>query len=451
VGPISDARDAREAAWAATLPSRTRWVAAAIVLLLLLSLLLLGSGVDDRGLRFVVLGTVGLVLVRVLAKDDRVLPWQLGAAEGFLMGAGVAALTDHATLAGWVAAAGALAVVSPASPPHPTDVEGREQVWGLVDETPEDSLAAFALRSDKAHVFSPDGRAAVAYRVKLGTAVVGGDPIGDPISQRAAVTAFLAKARDAGWRVAVLGGGEEWLPTWRAAGLRAVPIGREVLLDPTTFSLEGRRFRNLRQAVQRTRNSGITTTILTERDLSAAERAELLHVVEQSGRSTQPRGFAMILDGLLTGIHPGTLVAVARDASGTAVGFQRFATADAGRELSLDVPYRTPDAPNGIDERLAVDVVEWARVHDARRVSLAFAPFPELFGNPDRRGWQRLAYFGVRRLDRFIKVESLYRYLRKFHSFGPQRYVALRPVEVVGAAVAMLLLEFSRPRRRRRG
>ena len=65
-------------------------------------------------------------------------------------------------------------------------------------------------------------------------------------------------------------------------------------------------------------------------------------------------------------------------------------------------------------------------------------------------GWQRLAYFGVRRLDRFIKVESLYRYLRKFHSFGPQRYVALRPVEVVGAAVAMLLLEFSRPRKRRR-
>jgi lysylphosphatidylglycerol synthetase-like protein (DUF2156 family) len=143
-------------------------------------------------------------------------------------------------------------------------------------------------------------------------------------------------------------------------------------------------------------------------------------------------------------------VAVARDASGAAVGFQRFATADGGRELSLDVPYRVPGAANGTDERLAVDVVEWARLHGARRVSLAFAPFPELFGNAQRRGWQRLAYWGVHRLDPFIKVESLYRYLRKFHSFGPRRYVALRPLEVVGAAAAMLLLEFSRPRQRRR-
>ena len=450
MGPISDRRVAGEAAWAATLPSRGRWMAASICVLLLVSLLLLGSGIDDRGMRFVVLGSVGLVMVRALAKDDRVVPWQVGAAEGFLMGAGVAVLTDHTTLAGWVAAAGALAVVSPASPPHPTEPEVREQVWGLVDETPEDSLAAFALRSDKAHVFSPDLRAAVAYRVKLGTAVVGGDPIGDPVSQRAAVSAFLAKAKEAGWRVAVLGGGEDWLEVWREAGLRAVPIGREVLLDPTTFSLDGRRFRNLRQAVQRTRNAGLTTTIVAESDLTPEERAELLTVVERSGRSTKPRGFAMILDGLLTGIHPGTLVAVARDPSGAAVGFQRFATADGGRELSLDVPYRVPGSPNGTDERLAVDVVDWARAHDARRVSLAFAPFPELFGNPDRRGWQRAAYFGVRRLDRFIKVESLYRYLRKFHSFGPQRYVALRRSQLVGAAVAMLLLEFSKPRKKRR-
>jgi lysylphosphatidylglycerol synthetase-like protein (DUF2156 family) len=328
----------------------------------------------------------------------------------------------------------------------------REQLWHLVDGTPEDSLAAFALRSDKAHVFSPDGRAAVGYRVKLGTAVVGGDPIGEPLSQRAAVRAFLARARDAGWRVAVLGGSEEWLPVWRAeAGLRAVPIGREVILDPVEFSLEGRRFRNLRQAVQRTRNAGIVTRIVPEAALPPYERSELLEVVEASGRSTRPRGFAMILDGLLTGLHPGTLVAVARDASGRAVAFQRFATADGGRELSLDVPYRVPGAPNGTDERLAVDVVAWAREHGANRVSLAFAPFPELFGNPHRRGWQRLAYWGAHRLDALIKVESLYRYLRKFHSFGPRRYVALRPVEVVGAAAAMLLLEFSRPRRPRRG
>ena len=43
----------------------------------------------------------------------------------------------------------------------------------------DDSLAYFSTRRDKAVVFSPDGRAAITYRVELGVGLAGGDPIGD--------------------------------------------------------------------------------------------------------------------------------------------------------------------------------------------------------------------------------------------------------------------------------
>jgi lysylphosphatidylglycerol synthetase-like protein (DUF2156 family) len=150
----------------------------------------------------------------------------------------------------------------------------------------------------------------------------------------------------------------------------------------------------------------------------------------------------MILDQVLTGVHPGTLICVARDRHGRVVGFQRFASADGGRELTLDLPWRVPGAPNGIDERMVVEMVEWGRVHGARRVSLAFAAFPELFATSERGLLQRLAYWGVHRLDRLIRLESLYRFLRKFNALDRQRFAVLRARDIVWVAAAMLTLEF---------
>jgi lysylphosphatidylglycerol synthetase-like protein (DUF2156 family) len=229
--------------------------------------------------------------------------------------------------------------------------------------------------------------------------------------------------------------------------MKAVPIGRDVVLDVATFSMEGRAFRNLRQAVQRSRNAGVTTEVVAERDLSEVQRAELEQVMLAAGKGQQVRGFAMILDHVLDGTHPGMLVALARCSDGRAVAFQRYASADGGRELSLDVPWRVPGAPNGVEERLITDVVGWARERGRVRVSLTFAAFPELFAVKDRSLLQQATYRTVRLLDRFIRLESLYRFVRKFHAFGARRYVAVRPTQVLWVALAALALEFGPPGR----
>jgi lysylphosphatidylglycerol synthetase-like protein (DUF2156 family) len=153
---------------------------------------------------------------------------------------------------------------------------------------------------------------------------------------------------------------------------------------------------------------------------------------------------------VLTGTHPGVFVNVARDRDGGVVAMQRVASADAGRELSFDVTWRLPSAPNGTEERLTTDMIAWARERGATHVSLAFAAFPELFALTKRGPLQQLTYWTVRRLDRFVKLESLYRYLRKFHAFGARRYVALRPLDVVVVAASLLALEFGPVRSQRR-
>ncbi|MEV0670332.1 phosphatidylglycerol lysyltransferase domain-containing protein [Mycobacterium sp. NPDC050441] len=323
-------------------------------------------------------------------------------------------------------------------------------VSSLVNETTGDPLAPFAMAAGKSYVFSADGTAALAYRALAGLAVVSGDPIGNRARYPEVVATFAGLCRARGWRIVVLAASERRLILWRdraviGGRLRAIPIGRDVVVEVNGFDLVGRRMRNLRQAVQRTRNAGVATEVVAESDIDGALRAELLDVMRQSGKAVgSERGFSMMLGGTLSGRYPGVWLIYARDRDGRLQAFQRYASAGGGTELSLDLPWRRSGAPNGIDERLAVDMITWAQAHGGERVSLAFAPFPDLFGGGRRdevtvRALRTLAHVG----DRLIKLESLYRYVRKFDALAERRYVLLPLVDVVPAAAALLTLELA--------
>ena len=349
-----------------------------------------------------------------------------------------------------VAGAGLVLMWPTTARPQPEELP---RVWSLVNATQGDPLAPFALQSLKSYYFNEDGTAAIAYRTRVGFATVSGDPIGDETQFPQLVADFVAMCHTRGWRLIVLGCSERRLALWRndavvGQRMRRVPIGRDVVIDVRTFDMVGRKYRNLRQAVQRTHNFGITTEVVAEQDIDDALRAELAQVLfaSQSGAHTE-RGFSMILDGALERRYPGIELIVARDRNGQVQGFHRYATAGGGRDITLDVPWRRPGAPNGIDERLTVDMIYEAKAVGSQRLSLAFAAFPEVFNNKNRNWLQDLTYHAIHLLDSLIALESLYRYLRKFHALGDRRYVLLSLRHIAPAAVVLLSLEFV-PRRR---
>lgn len=307
--------------------------------------------------------------------------------------------------------------------------------------TEGDPVAPFALRPDKSYVFTPDGAAAIAYRVRLGVAVASGDPLGPSESWPAAIEAFVTMARESGHRVAAIATGEQARALWLQHGLWAIPIGRDVVVRRGEFDLHGRAMRNVRQAVQRSHNCGVTVEHAREGDVSAAGVAEIREVLRLGGHNDE-RGFSMIRGRLFDGGAPDSVIALARDRAGRIVGGHRYLWAGP-KDLSLDIPIRAADAPNGVDERLVVDTIAWGAEHGVERVSLAFAPFPELYENPHAFGRTGLLlYWLTHLLDPLIRVERLYRYLRKYHAFDQQRYVMLRRRAIVRVAVTLLLLEF---------
>ncbi|WP_238391978.1 MULTISPECIES: phosphatidylglycerol lysyltransferase domain-containing protein [unclassified Mycolicibacterium] len=325
------------------------------------------------------------------------------------------------------------------------------RIWSLINETHGDPLAPFAMAEGRRYFFSLDATAALSYQVLSGYAVVAGDPIGNPDRYGEVVGGFAALCRERGWRIAVLGASDQRLALWHkndniSQQLTAVPIGRDVVIDVNRFSLNGRRKRNLRQAVQRTHNAGVTTQVVAERNLDDDLRAELHEVMIDSGKAVEvERGFSMMLGNTLSGRYPGVLLIIARDHLGQVQGFHRYASAGRGTDLSLDLPWRRKNAPNGIDERLTIDMTLWAKDHGGQRVSLAFAPFPELFDSAPRNGPGRQALRLMAHLaDRFIKLESLYRYVRKFDAMDHQRFALFPRLHAGHALTVLLTLEFSR-------
>jgi lysyl-tRNA synthetase class 2 len=233
--------------------------------------------------------------------------------------------------------------------------------------------------------------------------------------------------------------------------MRGIGIGDEVLLDVPSFSLEGRAIRNVRQAVTRTHKAGITTRVLRESTLEPGLADQLLAIHRRWLRGRAEHGFAMNLDAITAGRHPDALLIVAFDPDGRAVGFQRYHPVGSGggtpAALSLDVMPRDPDSPNGVNERLIVDLAAHCRERGISTLSLNFAAFRPVLDAAGRRTLpEKLGYRAIHLLDPWIMLESLYRFNAKFHPAWQPRSVLFRSWGEVGwLGAAALAMEFSLP------
>ncbi len=316
--------------------------------------------------------------------------------------------------------------------------DARNRVRPLCNRADGDTLDPFALRQDKSYVFSADGSAALAYRYINGIGLASADPIGNPAAYPEVIAAFIEHCDAHGWRPASLGVRHDRVGLWQDAGLRAHYLGDEAILDVESFTLEGRAMRPVRQAANRTKNHGITTEIMREGELSPDLRAALVAIADRHRNGEPERGFSMALDGLLSGRDPQCVVIVARDEHGTAIAFQRYVPCKNGHGLSIDAMRRDAVGPNGVNERMIVDIVMWAREHHIGEVSLNFAVFKGLIEEgADLKFVEIAEAWFVRRLNPYFQIESLLTFSAKFGPRWVPRFLVYRSAgDLVATGIA---------------
>lgn len=196
-------------------------------------------------------------------------------------------------------------------------------------------------------VFSPDGRAAITYRVEVGVGLAGGDPIGDPESWPDAIAEFLTLCEKYGWHPASIGSSPRGAAAFDAAGFISLNIGDEAILHTREFSLSGPAMKAVRQAVTRTRRAGVTVRIRRHGEISTSSiggrPSEMEKVVARADdwRDTdEERGFAMALSRIGDRADDNCLLVEAVVDEGTAdekvVGMLSFVPWGGRRGASLD-------------------------------------------------------------------------------------------------------------------
>ncbi|WP_129661463.1 bifunctional lysylphosphatidylglycerol synthetase/lysine--tRNA ligase LysX [Rothia halotolerans] len=322
-----------------------------------------------------------------------------------------------ATVYGLAAIAAILVFLRSGKPTHSWSGEQEVRLRGLLHEYGhQDSLSYFATRRDKSTVFSPDGRAAVSYRVIRSVSLASGDPVGDPASWDAAIDAWKREARTYAWIPAAISAGEAGARAYVRAGMAVIPMGDEAILHPGRFSLNNTSMTELRHTVSRLSRAGMTYRIRRHGELSEAELRELLERSEAWRHGGAERGFSMALNRLGDPADSRCLLLTAHTADGEPVGLLSFVPWGS-TGVSLDVMRRAPDSPNGTTEFMIVKLMEEADGLGVSRVSLNFAMFRETFARSQEIGASALtrlnsSVLGV--LDRFLQLERLYTFNQKF-------------------------------------
>lgn len=295
--------------------------------------------------------------------------------------------------------------------------------WGGID-----SLSYFALREDRAALFSASGKAAITYRVVGTVSLAAGDPIGDPEAWPGAISAWLAQAQEFGWVPAVLGASERAAGAYHRAGLEALEIGDEAIVHVDDFTLEGRRMRTVRQAVARCARAGLSTECHRLTDLDAERVAEVAQLAADWRDGEAERGFAMALGRFGDPRDAQGVVVTAADSAGQLRGMLHFVPwGDDG--LSLDMMRRDRRAENGVVEHMVVGLMQAAPQLGVKRVSLNFAAFRGVFARGERLGagpvlrlWRSILLLA----SRYLQMESLYRANAKFQPEWVPRFLCFR-------------------------
>ncbi|WP_207555781.1 bifunctional lysylphosphatidylglycerol flippase/synthetase MprF [Intrasporangium flavum] len=292
----------------------------------------------------------------------------------------------------------------------------------------------FLLPADAPHAATtPDGGDAsgwplgyLAHQVHRGVAVALGDPVAADADTRARVlAAFVDDQESRGHQVCFFSVSEE-VRAWGAdRGYRSVTVAEEALIDLPALQFTGKRWQDVRTALNRAAKEGIT---YRQGHLAAMPRGVLSQVRAISELWVGDKGLpemGFTLGGVDEALDPHTLVGLAVDTQHTVHGVTSWLPVHAGggvvRGWTLDVMRRLPDGFRPVTEFLIASACLSFRDAGAEVVSLSGAPLAHAGGADAGADARTDAGVGVEPLDRLLgglgeALEPLYGF-RSLESF----------------------------------
>ncbi len=326
-------------------------------------------------------------------------------------------------------------LVSPVLIRKPASENEREQARAIVERYGNSPLARTTLFDDKSYFFSPAGSMS-AYTARYGAAIALGDPIGPAEQMGEAIAAYSQFCHDNDWRPAFMSIRPDHLALYQKAGFQSACIGNEGIVDLATFTLEGSRNKDVRNAVSKVQRGGYTTEVL-QPPLTEGIMRELREVSDAwlADHQTGEMGFTVgKFDDDYIRTSP---VIIAKNAGGQIVAFANLVSEYQRNELTLDLMRHYPKPEHGIMETLFARMFEWARGQGYGTFNLGLSALTGVGEKPDDPRLEQLLHTLSTHFERYYSFSGLHNFKEKFHPRWEPRYLAWQnsaDLPAIGAA-----------------
>ncbi|MGH2447438.1 MAG: bifunctional lysylphosphatidylglycerol flippase/synthetase MprF [Chloroflexota bacterium] len=298
----------------------------------------------------------------------------------------------------------------------------------LVRRYGDDSLSYFALQNARSYFFDDGGQAFLSYRLWRNVALVGGDPVGDPVRIAPLIRSFCEYADSSGMDICFLGIASNHLGNYRSAGFHSLKIGEEAVIPLATFDKSVLK-RKVRRAERHIEEMDIQAKMY-RRDRLPGDILAQMHDISQSWvheHGGAERGFSMTL-GRLPSEHDRDCEVMVALGGEMVMGYLTFVPVYRSDSWSLDAMRRRAGCPNGLMEFLVIRAAEEFRRRDCRSLSLNFATLANIEAESEPRMLIGTRRFLFDHLSGYYQLKSLYQFNSKFQPEWRSRYVAYRAV-----------------------
>jgi phosphatidylglycerol lysyltransferase len=289
----------------------------------------------------------------------------------------------------------------------------------------EDPQAWLSQTGDKQLFYSETRRSFLMYAVRGASWVVLGDPVGDPEEFEGLVWAFTDQAQRANGRPAFFEVSARYLALWVELGLTLHKVGEEAVILLASFSLDGRRFKTMRAALNKRGRDGYVCEVVAPPHSPAF--LDELHDISTDwlgSKTGREKGFSV---GRFDPdyLNLGEIAVVRKE--GRIVAFANMLKAAQGKRIAVDLMRYRPSEASGLMEYMFLSLITHYQAQGAEEFSLGTAPLSGLSNRSVARGWTQFGRMIFRHGGAFYNFEGLRAFKQKFQPSWRPRYLVVPP------------------------
>lgn len=295
------------------------------------------------------------------------------------------------------------------------------RAWEIVQSYGHTTLARFTLFEDKLYFFSTDG-SMVAFVLQGKVAITLGDPIGPGNDFRNCLTEFNAFCKRNRWLPVYYQVLPDHLNTYADIGFDFICIGHDAVIDLSTFTLDGKESKNIRNSSNKMVRLGYK--------IQVCDPPHAPELIQELGQVSN--GWLSKRGGFEIGFSIGSLdekylntcpVILVRNTDGGAEAFANIVFEFQADEATIDLMRYRPGSQNGLMDYLFVSVLLWAQESGLATFNLGFSPFTGIGKEPQASFIERGLHFIHNRAIRAPNFAGLHFFKEKFNPIWSPRYL----------------------------